>query len=422
VSGFTHQPNPIDSRKIPSRAAAAAKQSGNAVALLLFLIGTYLPTSLDGVQYTKEQYYIAAGIAAAIFSGILIINRGRILAFGGFFSCALVTVLGTFTLLSPSSQFAYGAALPYLLLCFLYLLDLRQLRVGRTTHIVFICANVVNFALGVSILLEIDWVRNIIVSYYSYWEPELVVSMLASHKPILTFASHSTASFYMFAFFWINYHAYRQLKRRTNLILAILNLVLLISMNSVTSYAYFCVAVMTVLGFYVSVKRVALAAFLAVACLLLMLYLKSNSVEDLMDALIVTLNSDVNGLSGRYSQVGLLKPNIDYMMANPTRPVGLGLVHNATTYGDSGIIDSLLKGSVFMLIAVYGGLLNFILRNVRRKVTGWQLFLFFLLFEIGFTNLLYFRTIYLLPFFVVYLNAIDDLARPNRVVYSHSIR
>jgi hypothetical protein len=72
-------------------------------------------------------------------------------------------------------------------------------------------------------------------------------------------------------------------------------------------------------------------------------------------------------------------------------------------FQDSGPIEYFLRGSVVLLGLVYGSFF-FFWRCLLATSDGYWLFLIILAFELGFTSLANYRALYLLPFFVVYLN------------------
>jgi hypothetical protein len=73
---------------------------------------------------------------------------------------------------------------------------------------------------------------------------------------------------------------------------------------------------------------------------------------------------------------------------------------------DMGLLDYMIRGSIFLVVWVYGGLLFFLKRNVKAKADRYFLFAAIMMFELGFSVLLYSRTPFLLAFFVVYLNGL----------------
>ncbi|MEO7651366.1 MAG: hypothetical protein ABIZ80_12950, partial [Bryobacteraceae bacterium] len=115
------------------------------------------------------------------------------------------------------------------------------------------------------------------------------------------------------------------------------------------------------------------------------------------------------GLLGRYSASGGLLGNLQYIADNPFSPIGLGLSRRLW-YADSGPVEYIMKGSFPLLLSVYAGLFLFFRKNLVSKSRALFLFVVFVGFEVGYSNLQYFRTQYLLPFLIVYLNSLDRQA------------
>ena len=76
-------------------------------------------------------------------------------------------------------------------------------------------------------------------------------------------------------------------------------------------------------------------------------------------------------------------------------------------YGDSGPIELLIRGSLPLLLAVYIGFWSFVRRSLVSKGMAIAVFLMYFGFEIAYSNLLYLRTVCVLPFVIVYLNGLS---------------
>ncbi|WP_141493445.1 hypothetical protein [Bacillus thuringiensis] len=129
-----------------------------------------------------------------------------------------------------------------------------------------------------------------------------------------------------------------------------------------------------------------------------------NMIELTMDQ---TFSSHSNGVLGRYSDNGNLAGNLDYINEHPFRPIGFGYSPEIF-YGDSGIVEYLTRGSVLLVLSMYGALFLFLKNNLYSKKIAYSLFILIVLFEIGFTVLTYGRMLYLLPFVVLYLNSLEQ--------------
>jgi hypothetical protein len=117
------------------------------------------------------------------------------------------------------------------------------------------------------------------------------------------------------------------------------------------------------------------------------------------------MGSHDNGFLNRLGSGGILAEDIAYLKEHPFSPVGAG-VREGWTYVDMGLMDYLLRGSVFLVVFAYGGLFYFLKRNLRSTTVVYMLFGTFVFFELAFSTLTYFRMLYLLPFIVMYLNGL----------------
>jgi hypothetical protein len=142
---------------------------------------------------------------------------------------------------------------------------------------------------------------------------------------------------------------------------------------------------------------------------------ETTIVHEQLSAIGDVLSLDTNGLRGRYSGQGALTSNLRYVASAPFSPVGAGF-HPDLMYGDSGVIEFLLRGSVPLVLLIYTGLFVFLKSNLASRSQALFLFAVLLGFEIGFSNLLYFRTQFFVPFVVVYLNHLESMKPRNMEV------
>jgi hypothetical protein len=117
------------------------------------------------------------------------------------------------------------------------------------------------------------------------------------------------------------------------------------------------------------------------------------------------LSSPTSGFLGRFSQAGTLYSTVNYLKDSPFSPVGVGY-RGDLFFGDCGPIEYYLRGSVFLVVAIYGGLFAFLRRNLLSKGDALFLFVIIVGFEVGLTALPQVRTLYLLPVVIVYLNSV----------------
>jgi len=220
------------------------------------------------------------------------------------------------------------------------------------------------------------------------------------------------AGFFLYLFFWLNWETYTLRRSAVALLFAISELVLLLALASFTSVA-FAVLALAQIGILLWKRNRKVFAATAVCIALLVpagvQWFEDNSgISQLLPQLAGTiLNADVNGLLPRYGSGGALRVPLSYLFDHPMSPIGFmtppAVVAGDTALSDSGPVEYLLRGSVPLLVLVYFGLYRFLRFNLPLKGHALFLFLVIVAFEVGFSSLIYYRTFYLLPFFVIYL-------------------
>ncbi|MEH7618622.1 hypothetical protein V7200_23695, partial [Cytobacillus firmus] len=320
------------------------------------------------------------------------------------FICALIINISIlfFTLTSPFSNFTYGAYASYLTLTFLFLLNLRNVELLMISRVVFKIINILIIVSSVLSLLENEIVRGILVDYYSSGYPLLVERMLLAGKPVLTFGTHSLAGVFFYLFYYINLKEYENTKDKVNLLILISYIILLFFLKSTTSTLLLIIA--TIQFFTTIFKYKKISVFSLPLILILVLFWDNIGF---VGQFTVIFGKEGNGFVGRYSGEGVLVNNINYIMNNPFRGIGLGH-DDSLYYTDSGIILNLLRGSIFLALSIYIGLFFLFSKNLLNKKTAFYLVLIILAFEIGYSLLTYKRMIAFIPFLIVYLNTLES--------------
>lgn len=373
------------------------------IIFLLFVLGLFLPSSRNKI-ITHQLQYVGWGILFILFVSYLLIQRSynkiQILI-----AVSINLILFIFTIISPFNQYSPGAYLSFLDFSLLICLDLKLPRLGNLFKYLLIGSSfilIIGAFLAVFKLLHID---NLLVKYYSFGTEWTMVFMVDARKPVLMFGSHSIAAFYYFIFFFLNYHSLKIFKKNLYLIICILFIFIMVLLRSVTGYGFAAIALVIIANsFLITPKR---AIFLSVPAVAIGIwaFIKFQKLWEAIFNLGVmgTFSSSGNGFLGRYDSHSLLSSTIDYIKEHPLHPIGLGYSENLF-FTDSGPIIYWLRGSIFLVAAMYIGLLGVIMNNSRRAYLGLLLFCFFMLFELGYPNLIYMRTVYLVPFIIAYLN------------------
>jgi hypothetical protein len=384
---------------------------------LLLAFGLCFPTSSAGTY--DPVFYQAALIVALCLQLCLAwkcgIRSSTVIVVA--LPMAVLLAGGTFHIvLTRSDPVALGTALEYSLLLLILSLDLRNVSPGRLIRFLWFAFNLIGIACGVAILAGNDQVGNFLITHYSAFYDELLPNMMLFHKPVLTFATHSLAGFFLYLFFWINWELYKQGRALFASILALAWLAVLIGLVSFTSagFAVFALAQVTVWlwkhnrGALV-VVTVGIVATVALGVRFIGDYFDVSEVPEL---LTVLYNSDISGPGARYGAGGSEREHLEYLVNHPLSPVGFsGPVSNATV--DSAPIVYLLRGSVPLLCLIYFGLYRFLRFNLDSRHHAITLFLVIVAFETGFNVLTYYRTFFLLPLVVIALNAVAR--QPQRV-------
>jgi hypothetical protein len=385
------------------------------VALLLF-VGLYLPCSSGG-EWSASFFWLNRGLSVALLSQ-LAWRHGTRPGAVTFVSLPIMIVMAVCTLCHSFFRISGGEFATFSLIALLFSLDLRQVRSGWFVHACFLAANVLNIVGGIAILVGNEWVGQLLTNSYSQFYPELMPAMLSLHKPVLTFGNHSVAAFFIYLFFWLNWETYKRDRGKLALCFAISELVLLVALASFTSIFFSAVA-LTQIGVWLWKRSRKVFAATVLCFLLVMLIgvrLLEAQVGDLEDLPMVsgtTLNNAISGPLARYGPGGnVLNTTMVYLAKHPYSPIGFA-PPISTDVVDSGTLEYVLRGSIPLLVLLYLGLYRFLRYNLRLWIHVLAIFLAIVIFETGFTVLVYYRTACLLPFIVIWLNQIESKPSPS---------
>jgi hypothetical protein len=308
----------------------------------------------------------------------------------------------------------------YAALGLLYGLNLRDVVAPQALRRFYLAINAVSLGVGFAVALALPWAGWLLVTYYSAFYQELVPNMVGLRKPVLTFGTHSMAGFMIYLLFYMAFSSYRRRQDVSSLLIACLHAVLLVALSSTTSMVYAAVALLQLVGLALArvrrlaVPLVAVALVAAVAGMLVFERVSSAIIDRAGEALV---GDKIRGLASRYATDGLLAGNLSYLAEHPLEPVGFAFSERLY-FGDSGYVVNMLRGSVPLVAAVYGGLFLFLWTNLRAHGSAVWLFIVIAAFEVGFTPLHYFRFLGFAPFMVVYLNSLDAEARAEERIHS----
>ena len=390
------------------------------LALLGLLFPTSVPSEISMFGAEIDYSYIgAAEIAVLALLLCLFARRGGYRRISLVISATILFTIGVCTLLSPLAEFhylAYGG--PYLSLAVLLALNLEDLLPPpQFLRIVFFVINIGMITIGFTTYFATDLVHDFLLGHYSGFSPWNLAGMLRSGKPVFTFVLHSTAGFVYCLFFYLNWQTWLRRGSTLCLIFSVCYVFLEIMLQSVTSYV--SVGLISLVIIYRFTPRRTFVGLLALASCLTVVG-AGIEIREISAAVLETFGSEHSGYLGRYSGEGTAVFCLAYLRAHPLRPIGLGYAGELGVVGDSGPIEHMLRGSFPLVIAVYGGFWVFLRRNLHWKPSSIFVFALCVGFELGFSNLLYFRTLSLLPFVVVYLNSLERVMQGPKAATSRT--
>jgi hypothetical protein len=339
----------------------------------------------------------------------------------------VIVLLGcTFAVLfNGPFQFDWGMFTKFIALALLLALDLRKVNPGPWVKGAFVLANSINIAFGFAILIGSEWVSGFLSRYYWSFHPDLLPGMLMLHKPVLTLGTHASAGLFLYLFFWVNWEAYKVSHRLLAFAFAFSHVVLLVGLTSFSSLTFGLLA-LTQMGAWLwkhERKLLTTTALCGTVLFAIVLRQFSNEIDVLRNSPELgtkVLNSSISGPLGRYGAGGSSRKGIDYLIDHPLSPIGFGtppyLAGGSTALGDSGPLEYLLRGSLPLLALMYFGLYRFLRFNLASRHHARMLFLVIVAFETGFSLLIYVRTLYLLPFLVVFLRHIESVETSQRAL------
>jgi len=369
---------------------------------LLLVLGLLFPTShAFEISATSS---LLMGIILIIILLILIGLNGIVSRNVKFtFSILIIITISTFLGMAKYdlSDLNLGVLLQIITFSLLLIVNFSKIKISSLTIFTFYTVNSINVILGFLVMTNNLWAKTFLLKHYAAYYAQLLPNMLRDHKPVLYFGSHSIAGFFLYIFFYLNFLLYKKTSSKLALIFFILNLILLLNIKSFTALFLLAVALVQVAYHFLKATKV---TWFVIPIAGVLIYFQYQEY-------IVTLTSQIflssaNGFAGRYSEVGVIQQNFDYLKNN-ILPIGV-LNLDQVYYTDNGFILNMIYGSIFLIFAVYGGLLRFLFTHLKSKFTILWIFGLFFCFEWGFPILLYNRSLYLLPFMIVFMKYIEN--------------
>ncbi|MDO4641789.1 MAG: hypothetical protein Q4A84_08875 [Neisseria sp.] len=370
----------------------------------LFLFGIFLPASVGG-QITSTFGVFSSFVSLACLM-VLLFRQNKLDLVNLFLGLAFGIAITAFTFSSQYYSYKYGTGLLFITLFSMLLINSNDNPSNLKSYLsVLIVADIYLVILSLGIIFQIPAITEIIRQYYSAFYPELIPNMLFQLKPVAIFATHSVAGFYDFLFLLLNLMAFKYTHQKKFLLVTFLFLIFLFFLQSSTS--------LTMLLFSLVVLQVELYrynkhfAYLIYGLELLALLIMLPFANELIDSVLMKMFSHRNGLGGRYADGGNLANNLEYILNNPLSGIGFGYTTNFM-YADSGYLEYSLRNSILGTLAIIWAFTRFTFRNIQGKFALF-LTIVYLIFEIGFSNLIYPRMLPITLFAISFFNQLQRL-------------
>jgi len=371
------------------------------------LFSFYVPSSIGGtISYSLSVVSILG--TCGLLAAILALSGSTAPLLNIILALLVPALLFGFTVSSPFRDYSPGVLLLYCTQSVLFMVNLRTDASRHLEH-AFQAIIGISLAFGCALALNLQPADRLVLGYYNAFYQDLGSYMVVSFdKPVLTFATHSMAGFMIYLLFVMELRSWQALGRIWRLLAALGLLGLLWRLQSTTSMAFLALGALelAVVAYRGLLPKRAQWAVAAVVLLAGAPVLGRGAARLVGEARGAVVGDRVRGYAARYADGGLLASNFEYLARSPFSPIGASAT--STLYlGDSGIVVNLLRGSVPMVLFVYGALWLFFVTNLSNVRDATQLWLATLVFETGFTPLMYFRFLGFAPFMVVYLHSLS---------------
>lgn len=408
---------PADQQGMPRPVSAAddARGSGRFLLTAVLALGVFFPTSLSG-EISAPLLAVHQLVFCAIVFGLSLRRQvfGSTLQLWN--ACFIVVWCLGVSVISPFRDLAIGAAGVYVTMAALLSVDVSRLEIPPVTRFLRL-VTVIVLATAAGVMTGNEWVVRFLTANFSFAYAELLPTMLVLRKPVFTFGSHSLAGFFYFLFFYLNLETYRAYRRRADLALAVGCILAGALLASITSAVLMTAALLLL---FVGIGRARWPLFTALALALALTawrYRGDIGSFVAVSNMLTSLEFEGGGLSGRFGRSGNLLSNLELIRSQPLRPIGFSF-SSTVFYGDSGPIEYVLRGSLPLLLSVYGGFALFLWRNLRLRRDALVLFAVTVAFEVGMSVLTYHRFVYVALFAVLYLNSLASNAPGVRIAAS----
>lgn len=370
------------------------------------LLSIFYPTSKNGIiieKYSIYLYFILIGllIILLVFNGINKNNLKYVILLN--LSLLVFTLLNTFNLNSILEYISYGSYIPYLAFSCLICLNINEVKLFNPS-IILIVLQIIYISCGILVVLNVEFIKNLLINNYSMGYSTLVSNMMFFNKPVFVYGSHSIASFFYACFSYINIIYFRKSKNMTFIVLTLLNIILSLLTKSNTGYFFSILFVIYAIS--VLYKKFKMILFVMLPGFV---FLSVYYCYKFIDLFFSSLLSKNNGILSRYGSNSVLSNNLEYIMSHIV-PIGI-YVSQYLYFTDSGYIVNWLKGSIFLIIGIYVGLYQLLKYNIKSKNIYLPFYCIVMLFEFAYPVTLYLRFLVILPVMITLLNNSNSIPK-----------
>jgi hypothetical protein len=375
----------------------------------LCCLGLLAPSSVGGVVASSRLSVLVPlgmlsfGILFILISGRLSSRWGLILGL----TISAVPWLVSWVRMDEVDHSGIGLGAHFLLLGLVFCLPMGMVPSHWVRRTVL---PVVEFWLAicaVGVMAGVPAIGRLLVNSFSMYNETLVPNMVALHRPVGPFATHSVAAFAYYLLLFVHLRSYQRRESLVDLSWASFWLIVIGALSSSTAAAMLILGGLDLLWTVIrsqraSIRRIGILA--VVACVSLLLYYAWLQRMPLIDLVSRVIGNKSNGLLSRYNtDTGVASASIAYLRLHPFAPIGLANAVAGTNgflagqiLGDSGPVQYLLRGGPVLLGAVYGGFWVFLRGTVCNKRVAVWLWGVTLAFEVGFSALLVLRVVALI--------------------------
>ncbi|WNO61676.1 hypothetical protein [Rheinheimera sp. MMS21-TC3] len=378
--------------------------------IIALIISLYFPSSLGGVinPYLTVLSYCLA-IFIILFGALLfkVTLSKKLLSF----SFLLLLTLSAMSVFSPFGHLTLGALVPYIALCLICSINIRDLYFTKNQIrvVLLLILSLLIFALCIS--FESKAVIEFQRTFYQQLYPELFDFMVTwANKPVIVFATHSVAgfAFFIIAFVCLVFSrlvctfSAKCILRFFSVAFSILLLLLL------SNTGFFLFFIMVLAYFYYIFRAVnVVIVMLFLLVLFYFIFINLNTVvwfvEDVSKLFFNVVLREDNGLLSRFSLGGRLAGSYAYVFDSPI--LGVGFTSGGDlAFGDNILSEYVLRGGFFGYFLVLVIVVGYLYSNIKSFASFILVLGFVFVSDLGYPLFVASRFVFIFPVLIVLVN------------------